>query len=174
MKSRANKQQDLEALREELSSSTSAFLVGFRGLSVVDVDELRSKIRDVSGSYRVVKNTLARVASKGTGLEPLVEHFTGPTAMVLAGENVPGVAKILVDFAKDNEALTVKAGVVEGSLVVGDECNAIADIPSHEELQSMLAYLLQSPLRRLATVLNAPNRNLAVVLGQVASEKKED
>lgn len=174
MKSRATKQQDLDALREELASQSSAFLVEFRGLSVVDVDELRSKIRGASGSYRVVKNTLARAASKGTDLEPLTEHFAGPTAMVMPGDDVPGVAKILVDFAKTNQALTVKAGVVEGSLVVGDECKALADIPSREELQSKLANLLQSPLQRLATVLNAPSRNLAVVLGQVASEKKED
>jgi large subunit ribosomal protein L10 len=174
MKSRATKQQDLDALREELTSSASAFLVEFRGLTVVDVDELRAKIRGASGSYRVVKNTLARAASKGTSLEPLGEHFTGPTAMVVPGDDVPGVAKILVDFAKSNTAVTVKAGVVEGSLVLGDECKAIAEIPSREELQSKLAYLLQSPLQRLATVLNAPNRNLAVVLSQVASEKKED
>ena len=174
MKTRAVKQQDLEALREELSGNESAFLVEFRGLTVVDVDELRTKIRGAKGSYRVIKNTLARAASKGTSLEALSDHFNGPTAMVMAGEDVPGVAKILVDFAKTNEALTVKAGVVEGSLVVGDECKAIAEIPSREDLESKLAYLLQSPLRRLATVLNAPNRNLAVVLGQVASEKKED
>ena len=89
MKSRATKQQDLDALREELTSSASAFLVEFRGLTVVDVDELRAKIRGASGSYRVVKNTLARAASKGTSLEPLGEHFTGPTAMVVPGDDVP-------------------------------------------------------------------------------------
>ena len=117
---------------------------------------------------------MARAASQGTSLEALGEHFAGPTALVTPGDDVPGVAKILVDVAKDNEALTVKAGVVEGSLVVGDECKAIADIPSREDLQSKLAYLLQSPLQRLVTVLQAPSRDLAVVLGQVASEKQED
>lgn len=174
MKSRAVKQQDLEQLREEMAQTKSAFLVEFRGLTVVDVDDLRRKVREASGSYTVVKNTLARAASKDTELEALGEHFTGPTALVTAGEDVPGVAKVLVDFAKANKAVTVKAGVVEGSLLVGAECEQIADIPSREELYSKLAYLLQSPMQRLATVLQAPSRNLAVVLGQVASQKSED
>lgn len=173
MKSKAVKNKDLETLKEEFAATEAAFLVEFRGLKVVDVDDLRSKVRAADGTYSVVKNTLARAASKGTSLESLSEHFQGPTAVVTAKEDVPGIAKVLVDFAKANPAITVKAGVVEGAVLEGEACQQLADIPSREELQSKLAYLLQSPLQRLATVLQAPSRNLAVVLGQVAGQKED-
>jgi large subunit ribosomal protein L10 len=173
MKSKAVKQRDLDLLKEEFAGTSSAFLVSFRGLKVVDVDALRRKVREAAGSYRVVKNTLAKAASAGTQLEGLSSHFEGPTAVVTAKDDVPGVAKVLVDFAKTNPAIVVKAGVVEGSVLEGEECRQIADIPSREELESKLAYLLQSPLQRLATVLQAPSRNLAVVLAQVAEQKNE-
>ena len=171
MKSKTVKSTDLEALRAEFASTEAAFLVEFRGLKVVDVDDLRTKVRGAAGSYRVVKNTLARAASEGTGMAGLRGHFTGPTAIVTAREDIPSVAKVLAEFAKTNPALTLKAGLVEGSILGSEECREIASMPSREELQSKLAYLLQSPLRRLAVVLQAPSRNLAVVLAQV-SEKR--
>ncbi|MEM7249622.1 MAG: 50S ribosomal protein L10 [Acidobacteriota bacterium] len=173
MKAKAVKHADLQVLTDEFSETQSAFLVEFSGLSVVDVDDLRGKVRGASGSYRVVKNTLARKASEGTKLEAIADSFTGPTAVVLADEDAPGVAKALVDFAKANKAIKLKRGIVEGAPLSEEECKAIADIPSRETLIAQLAGVLQAPMSRLATVLNAPMRDLAVVVGQVAEKQGE-
>jgi large subunit ribosomal protein L10 len=172
MKTKATKTADLEALQQSFQATDAAFLVEFAGLKVVDVDDLRNKVRDATGTYSVVKNTLARLASKGTALEPLAESFKGPTAVVTGGDDAPGVAKILAEFAKINEAISVKAGVVDGMLLDARGCKEIADIPSREDLLTKLAFLCQSPLQRLASVLSAPSRGLAVALAQVA-EKQE-
>jgi len=172
MKSRAVKEQDLSVLREEFARTDAAFLVDFRGLKVVAVDDLRRRIRDVNGTYRVVKNTLARRASSGTSLEPLADSFSGPTAVVTAETDVPVVAKALTDFAKGRPELRFRAGVVGGTVLDEAGCKAIADVPSREELQSKLAWVLQSPLQGLATVLNAPARDLAVVLAEVGKKQE--
>jgi large subunit ribosomal protein L10 len=172
MKNKQQKNEDLEVLRNEFGDVNAAFVVQFQGLTVVAVDELRRKVREAGGSYRVVKNTLARKASEGTGVAKAAVHFRGPTALVRAKDPAK-VAKTLNDFAKANPALVVKGGVMEGTGLNAEQCKAIADLPSKEELLSKLLFLLKSPMQRLATVLAAPQRNLAVVLGQVAGKKTE-
>jgi large subunit ribosomal protein L10 len=171
MKSREIKEKDLDVLRTEFAATSSAFLVEYKGLTVVAIDELRRKVRDAGGTYRVVKNTLARKASEGTGVAPLVEGFRGPTAIVGAGSEVAKVAKTLTEFAKTNPALVLKAGVVEGTAFDAAQVKTLADIPSREELLSRLLFLLKSPMQRVVTVIAAPVRNLAVVINQVAETK---
>ena len=173
MKSRQVKDSDLATLRQEFGETDTAFLVEFRGLTVVAVDDLRRQIREAQGSYRVVKNTLARRASEGTAMAGLVDQFVGPTAVVGAPVEPTRVAKTLAEFAKKNAALTVKGGVVAGDVVDAAACEELASIGSREELLTKLLFLMQSPLRRLVGVLSAPVRNLAVVLGQVAEKKAE-
>lgn len=170
MKTKQIKTQDLDVLRDEFAGTTTAFVVEFKGLTVVAVDELRRKVRDAGGSYKVVKNTLARKAAAGTGVEPAAMHFKGPTAVVRTKDPAK-VAKTLNDFAKANPALIVKGGVIEGTALDAAQCKAVADLPSKEELLAKLLFLLKSPMQRLATVLAAPQRNLAVVLSQVAEKK---
>jgi large subunit ribosomal protein L10 len=171
MKTKQQKGADLERLAGDFGGTKAAFVVEFKGLKVVAVDELRRKVREAGGSYQVVKNTLARKASAGTALEIASKQFRGPTAVVKADADPARVAKVLSEFAKANPAVIVKAGVMEGTLLDAAACKSVADLPSREELLSKLAYLLQSPMQRLAVVLNAPSRNLAVALGQVAEKK---
>ena len=173
MKTREMKAADLEVLRGEFATTDTAFVVEFKGLGVVAVDELRKKIREAGGSYRVVKNTLARKASQGTQLAAIESQFRGPTAIVHAGAEPAKVAKTLTDFAKTNPALVLKAGAMEGIALDSDQCKTLANLPTREELLSKLLFLLKSPMQRLAAVLAAPQRNLAVVLGQVAEKKSE-
>jgi large subunit ribosomal protein L10 len=172
MKTKATKTADLEALRGEFAATEAAFIVEFKGLTVIAVNDLRKKVREAGGSYRVVKNTLARKAVEGTGIAPAIAHFKGPTAIVKTADPAR-VAKTLNDFAKANPAVVVKGGVVERTALNAAECKAIADLPTKEQLIAKLLFLLQSPMQRLVTVLSAPHRNLAIVLGQVAEKKTE-
>ena len=173
MKTREIKAADLDVLRGEFAATETAFVVEFKGLTVVAVDELRKKVREAGGSYRVVKNTLARKASEGTKLAVIAPQFKGPTAVICAGPEPAKVAKTLTDFAKVNPALVLKAGTMEGLALDAEQCKSLANLPSREELLSKLLYLLKSPMQRLAAVLAAPQRNLAVVIGQVAEKKSE-
>ena len=171
MKTREMKATELETLRGEFQDASTAFVVEFKGLTVVAVDDLRKKVRDAGGSYRVVKNTLARKASDGTRLSVVAHHFVGPTAIIRAPQEPAKIAKTLTEFAKANPALVVKGGTVDGIALDASQCKSLADMPSREELLGKLLYLLQSPMQRLASVLSAPGRNLAVVLKQVADKQ---
>lgn len=172
MKTKQVKTADMAVLRTEFEATPTAFVVAFQGLTVVAVDDLRRKVRDAGGTYRVVKNTLARKAAEGTSIGPVSPHFRGATAVVRAPD-AARVAKVLTDFAKANPALVVKGGVFEGAALDAAACKAIATLPSKEELLSKLLFLLKSPMQRLVTVLSAPQRNLAVVVGQVAEKKAQ-
>lgn len=162
------------ALEQDLAKAGNAILFGFAGLKVTEVTELRRQVRGTQSRYIVVKNTLARRAVKGTALEPMSEHFRGPTAVAYNSSNAIALAKVLTTFAKTNPNLVFKGALVDGRPVAAREIQAIADLPSREELVIRLLFLMQSPLRRLVTVLNGPIRNLAGVMHQIAQQKKSE
>jgi large subunit ribosomal protein L10 len=120
-----------------------------------------------------VKNTLALRATKGTALEAVAEHFTGATAVVYNQTSPVALAKVLTNFAKTNPNLVFKAAVIDGQAVAASEIKTIAELPSREELVSKLLFVMQSPMRRLVTVLNGPVRNLAGVMSQIADQKSK-
>jgi large subunit ribosomal protein L10 len=168
---RAEKAAQVEELRKGLAKSGNAILFAFAGLKVPQVTELRRQVRATRSSYKVVKNTLAVRAAKGTPLEALSAHFVGATAVAFNEDNPVGLARVLTAFAKTNPNLVFKAALVEGLPVEAGQIKAIADLPSREELVGRLLFLMQSPLRRLVTVLNGPVRNLAGVVKQIAQLK---
>jgi len=164
---RVEKQQTVDSLGEQFRSISSAFLIDYRGLKVVDATELRRKIRDINGSYVVVKNKLALRAAKDSKLEQLEPYFQGPTAVAFHHKDVVGLAKLLTDISKSNPNFAFKAALVEGKVVSTSEIQAIANMPSREVMLSKWVFLLKAPLQRLATVLKAPVRNLSLVVKQV-------
>jgi len=170
---KTEKAEMVESLSSDLAKSSNAILFAFAGLKVPEVTELRRQVRGTQSKYLVVKNTLALRATKGTALEAVAEHFTGATAVAYNQSNAVALAKVLTTFAKANPNLVFKAAVIEGKAVAASEIKAIADLPSREELVARLLFLMQSPLRRLATVLNGPVRNLAGVMGQIAEQKSK-
>lgn len=172
---RAEKAEQIEQLGAGLTKSSNAILFAFAGLKVPEVTELRRQVRATKSHYVVVKNTLALRAAKGTALEALSDHFVGATAVVFNDDNPVALAKVLTAFAKTNPNLVFKAALVEGKAIKADQIKSIAEMPSREELVSKLLFLMQSPLRRLVTVLNGPIRNLAGVVAQIAekAEQKE-
>lgn len=173
MKTRAKKQEDLVALKEELQSTGNAVMVSFQGLSVEKDGELRRALEASQLNYRVVKNTIGRIAVENTPLESLKDHFKGMTALAYSPNDPVGLAKVLSKFAKENPKLTFKGGVVEGRAISVKDIDALASMPSKEELISKLMFLLNAPAQRLATVINAVPRNLAVVVKQIADQKAE-
>jgi large subunit ribosomal protein L10 len=164
---KAEKQQTVDSLKEQFRSIQSAFLIDYRGVKVVEATELRRKIREIDGCYVVVKNTLAMLAVKQTGLEQLEQYFQGPTAVAYHNKDVVGLAKVLNEISKSNPHFQFKAALVEGKVVPASDIQAIASLPSREVLLSKLAFLLMAPLQKLGMVLKAPVRDLNLVLKQI-------
>jgi large subunit ribosomal protein L10 len=171
MKTRAQKQQDLDALAQQFQAATAGMLIGFNKLTVAKDQELRRRLREAGAEYGVVKNTLARKAAAGTAFEGAAEHFKGVTA-VATGDDPVTLSKAVSKFVKDNpDIFSFKAGVVEGRVVALRDVEAIASLPPKEELISKIMFLINCQAQRLVTVLSAVPRNLAIVVKQIGEQK---
>jgi large subunit ribosomal protein L10 len=155
----------VQDLKERLDGVKAVVLTEYRGLTVQQLSELRKQLRTVSAQYKVVKNRLARLAV-GSNLEPLKKHLTGPTGLVVSKQDPVAVAKALQAFVRTNQALTIKAGYVDGQVLEPAGLKALADLPSREALRSQLVGALQGPLAKLVGLLTAPQRELVYVLEQ--------
>ncbi|HEX9004587.1 MAG TPA: 50S ribosomal protein L10 [Blastocatellia bacterium] len=173
MKTKDQKEQNIASLKDDFAKSSHALVVSFEGLPVDKDWELRRALQAAQLNYRVVKNTLGRIAVENTPLEPLKDHFKGMTAVAYSENDPVGLAKVLSKFAKENSKLTFKAGVVEGRAINVKDIEALATMPSKEELISKLMYVLNAPAQGLAVVLNGVARNLAVVVQQIAEKQGE-
>ena len=169
MQTRQKKEETLALLREKLERANAILAVDYRGLTVAQANDLRERLRSAGEGrieYRVAKNTLLKRAAAGTDAEGLHEYLVGPTAIALASDEPSAMAKILVDFAKDNEKFQIKGGVLEGDVVDLETINKLAALPSKDQLRGMLAGIIQSPLRNLAGTLGALLGNLRTALDQ--------
>jgi large subunit ribosomal protein L10 len=170
--SRAKKIEQVEKLGSELQKVSSMIVATYSKLTVAQDFELRKTLRVSGAKYRVVKNTLAERAAKGTKVEPVLKDLSGVTSIAYTSGDPVALAKALSKYAKDNPEFTFKAGVVEGRVISINEIHALATMPSKEEIYSKLLYLLNAPAQRLVTAVNAVGRNLAVVVGQGVEKKK--
>jgi large subunit ribosomal protein L10 len=149
------KKQIVDEISDKLKASVSTIIVDYRGLDVSEVTELRKQLREAGIEFKVYKNTMVRRAAEAAGLEGLNEFLTGPNAIAFCNEEVVAPAKIINNFAKEHEALEIKAGVVEGAITSVEEVKAIAELPSREGLLSMLLSVLQAPMRNFALATKA-------------------
>jgi large subunit ribosomal protein L10 len=172
VKTRLQKESEVEELRREFEEAPNALLVGFQGIKVEADERLRRELRQAGLSYRVVKNTLAIRAAKGTPMEQVSSSFTGPTAVALSKNDPVTLAKVLSKWAKDSPVFSFKAGVVEGRAIAPAEVSDLANLPSKEELISKIMFLINSSAQRLAVVTAGVSRSLAVVIDQVRAQKE--
>ena len=172
MKKKSEKQKDLEALKVELDKAESIFLAGYEKMTVAQDFALRKTVRGAGGSYKVVKNNIAEKAAAGSPSGDLLKELKGMCSIAYTSGDPVALAKALTVYAKANPTFTFKAGMVEGRVVDVSGINALATLPSKEEIFSKLLYVINAPAQQLVTVMNAVGRNLAVVVDQGVKENK--
>ncbi len=163
--------ETLENIKTDLSDMSAMWIVDYRGLTVKEVQGLRSSIREADGYMKVYKNTLMRLALSETDNPDLDDLLKGPSAFVFAGSDVAASAKVIRDFAKSNENLTIKGGLMDGAFVDEKQIKAIASLPSREQLYGQLAGLISGMARGLAVSINGIPSGIARCVSQVAEQK---
>jgi large subunit ribosomal protein L10 len=169
---KARKKEQVEKLSADLKNVSNAVVATYSKLTVAQDYELRKVLRGVGAKYQVVKNTLAELAVKGTKIEEGLKNLTGVTSIAYTTGDPVAMAKALTKYAKDTPEFTFKVGVVEGKVISIKEIEALASMPSKEEIHSKLLFLISSPAQRLVTVMNAVGRDVAVVIGQGVEKGK--
>ena len=172
MKPKSKKEEELNELKKDLSEAKNIVVTQFKGITVAQDTDLRQKIRATGSKYRVVKNKLARIAAKGTPAESLSKVLEGSTSIAYNNTDPVALAKALTAYAKTNPVFVFKSGMVEGRVVNLADLQAIASLPSKEELIAKVLFLLNAPAQRLAVSINGVARNLAIVVGQAVEQKK--
>jgi large subunit ribosomal protein L7/L12 len=170
---RTEKENEIAQLKQDFEKVKSAFLLDFRGMKVVDATELRRQIHKSQANLKVVKNTLALLATKDSPMKVLADFFEGPTAVAYTEHEAVILAKVLNTVAKENPNLVVKAGYLEGTLIEGKKIADVAAMPSRAALQGQLVGLLASPFRRLVWVLNSQLQKFLIVLSEINKSKPE-
>ena len=170
--SRAKKKEQVEKLTKDLTNVSSMVVATYTKMTVAQDFELRKALRGAGAKYQVVKNTLAEKAAQGTKVAGALKDLAGVTSIAYTSGDPVAMAKALTKYAKDTPEFTFKVGVVEGRVISIKDIEALASLPSKEELMSKLLFLINAPAQRLATAINAVPRNLAVVINQAVQEKK--
>ena len=165
-------------LKDKLTGCKGAVLVSYKGLTVAQDTELRVELRKAGVNYHVVKNTMTRIAATEAGMEELVAHLEGTTALAVSAEDAVAPAKVISEFIKKNNLaeqgiLTVKAGIVEGKVVGAEEVKAIASLPSREVLIGKLLGSFQAPVSNKVGVMGAMVRSIVTVLDAIRKQKEE-
>jgi large subunit ribosomal protein L10 len=168
---KTSKEQVVAELAQKLASAKASFLADYRGLNVEKVNNLRGELRGVTVEYLVAKNTLLKLAAKGTAAECLNDHLVGPTAIAIVMGDPVAPAKVLTTFAKANPKFEIKAGVLDGKLLTIADIKALSELPSREVLLAKLLGSMNAPVTNFVGVLAAVPRSLVQVLAAIQDKK---
>jgi large subunit ribosomal protein L10 len=171
-KIRPEKREAVELLKGKLANAKGIVLADFTGLTVSEVNELRRKCREAKVEYRVVKNTLARIAAREAQLEDLERHFDGPVAVASSEADSIAPAKVLADFRTTVEKLTLKVGFIEGQLLAPERLREVASLPSREGLLARVIGAIEAPMGQVVWTIEGVLRDLISILDQVAKQKE--
>ena len=160
----AEKTESVEELKARFNGVQTAVLTEYRGLTVRQLSDLRKQLKGAAAEYKVVKNRLARIAIKGSPLDGLGKHLTGPTGVAYTRKDPVPVAKALQAFLRNNPALTIKVGIVEGKVLEPAALKSLADLPSKDALRAQIVGAVQGPMGKIVTLLTAVQGELARVL----------
>jgi large subunit ribosomal protein L10 len=167
------KQKAVSDLEKEARECKGLIITSFKSLKTVEFNEMRQKIRGFNSEYRVVKNSLTKIALKNAGMEELANSLDGPTAIVLERGDAMATTKAVFEFAKTHENLKIAGGYLDGKVLTQAQLKAIAALPTRDVLLAMLLGTLQAPAVNLVSVLQAPMRDLVGVLSQIAKKAPE-
>jgi large subunit ribosomal protein L10 len=165
------KSAQIAELTEKFSRSKAVVLTEYKGLTVAEVSELRKLLKEAGAEYKVFKNTISVIASKGTHVEPAKDHFAGPVGIAFGFDDPIAAAKKVLEYAGKNEKLKVKSGVIEGQLYSFEDIKAVSKLPPKPALLSMLAGAMQAPAAKLAGALNATLAQFAYALEALKNKK---
>ena len=166
-----SKAESVATLKGAIAAQRGAVVAEYRGMTVAEMTYLRKGLRAVGGEFRVVKNTMIRLAAQGTPFQQLAEHFRGPTAVAFAHGDPVALAKAMKEFAAGSPKVTIRAGFFEGRILSAKEVQALAEVPSRQVLLARLAGGLSSPLSLLVQALSGPQRKLVYALESIRKQK---
>ena len=169
---RADRDKQVQELHELFSGIEMAVLTDFRGLTVEEISDLRTKLRDTDARYRVIKNTLSIRAADGTPLEAVKEYFTGPVAILYTAGDPVGPAKALMDFIKGNDKLDAKVGVLSGSVIDVADIKLLAEMPSKDAMIAKTLATMNAPASNFVRTLNEIPSSFVRVLGSIQRQKE--
>jgi large subunit ribosomal protein L10 len=168
---KTGKTETVEALKGAIAAQRGAVVASFRGMTVAEMTALRKKLREAKAEFKVVKNTMIRLAARGTPFQHLTEHFKGPTAVAFTHGDPVALARAMREFSAGSPKITLRAGYLDGRVLSAKEVQALADVPSREVLLSRLVGGLSSPVTRLVRALSGPQRKLVCALDAIRRQE---
>jgi large subunit ribosomal protein L10 len=171
---RPEKVQSVQEIAGRFTNAEAALLTEYRGLHVSDLAEVRTALREADADYKVLKNTLTRIAVRDVGLDELVGMLEGPTAIVFCHGDAVAAAKALDEATRKFPVLVIKGGVLQGKVINGDQAQGLAKLESREVQLATIVTLVNTPLQRMVNVLAAPLRDLGSMLAQVLAKKESE
>jgi len=169
---RKEKELIVSGLSDTMKTMSGVVVTDYQGLTVAEISELRAKLRPLKCEFKVLKNTLSRIALKNAGIEGFEEHFHGPTALAIEKGDPVSVSKVLIDFSKDHAKLKLKAGLLGKKLLTPADIKSLAGLPSREVLVAKLLGTMNAPITNFVGVLAAVPRSLVYVLEAVKKQKE--